>query len=70
MIAHEWIITNPTTRYLVPFTVVAVNSSYRCRGRGATELECGRHVRDSHGISVVEIDEESYRIEVIPAKYR
>lgn len=56
MIAQEWIITNPTTRYLVVFTVMAVNSSYRRRGRGAIELECRRHVWDSHGISVVEID--------------
>jgi len=49
-------LTNPTTRHLVPFTVVAVNSSYRRCGRGAIELKCGRHVRDSHGISVVEIN--------------
>ncbi len=56
MIAHEWIITNPTMRYLMPFTIVAVHSSYRRCGRGAIELECGRHVRDSHGISIIEID--------------
>ncbi len=71
MIAPFRIISIPASSGAVtnknPFTIVAIDSS-QCSD-GAIELKSRRHVWNSHWISFVEVDEESYGIEIVPVEY-
>ncbi len=69
MVAKDGIIANATLGRSVLFTVVAIHGGYRRGAGGAFELERGGHVWDTHRVSIIEIDQEGYSVEVIPAEY-